>query len=166
AKAAFAAQIDPLVVRLAKEGDRVRRVRLRAEIQKALVKIDPAKFRVAGSGHFESHFGIVGFTMPTPVSDGKHIYVWSGMGVAACFDLDGTRRWITRIEADEINYGSSPALADGVLVVFQNGLYGLDARSGKLLWEQRRVRYNVGAVLGCTLAGRPAVVTQRGDVVR
>ena len=54
--------------------------------------------RIAANGHFEAHFGIVGFTMPTPVSDGKHVYVWSGMGVAACFDLDGKRQWITRVD--------------------------------------------------------------------
>jgi outer membrane protein assembly factor BamB len=166
ARGAFAEQIVPLVAQLAKEGNQVKRTRLQAEIQKALEKIDPAKFKVAGSGHFESHFGIVGFTMPTPVSDGKHVFVWSSLGVAACFDLAGKRRWITRVEADEINYGSSPALADGVLVVFQNGLYGLDARNGKVLWQQRRVRYNVGAVLAGTLAGRAVVVAQRGDAVR
>jgi outer membrane protein assembly factor BamB len=162
---AFAAQVDPLVAKLAKESDPVRRTRLRAEIHKALVKIDEAKFTLKGSGHFESHFGIVGFTMPTPVSDGKHVWVWSGMGVAACFDLAGKRKWITRIEAEELNYGSSPALADGVLVVFQNCLYGLDARTGKRLWEQPKVRYNIGAVQGVVLGGRPVALTQRGDVV-
>jgi outer membrane protein assembly factor BamB len=86
--------------------------------------------------------------------------------VAACFDLAGKRQWITRIDADEINYGSSPALADGVLAVFQNSLYGLDAKTGKGLWEQRKVRQNVGAVLAATLAGRQVFVTQHGDVVR
>ena len=56
--------------------------------------------------------------MPTPLSDGKHVVVWNGMGVAACFDLDGQRKWITRVETDHIVYGSSPALADGVFVPF------------------------------------------------
>jgi outer membrane protein assembly factor BamB len=88
------------------------------------------------------------------------------MGVAACFDLAGKRQWITRVQTDEINYGSSPALADGVLVVFLNALYGLDVRTGKVLWEQRKVRNNMAAVLAATLAGRPVVVTQHGDVVR
>jgi hypothetical protein len=166
ANRAFAERIDPLIDRLRKESDPVMRVRLRAEIQKGLMAIDEARFRIAGSGHFESHFGIVGFTMPTPVSDGKHIFVWSGRGVAACFDLTGKRQWITRVQTDEINYGSSPALAEGVLVVFLNALYGLDARSGKLLWKQPKVRYNIGAVLAASLAGRQVIVTQRGDVVR
>src|SRR5262249_30491058 len=162
----FAARVDPLVAKLAAQRDPVERTRLRGLIQKTLLEIDEAKFKRPCSGHFESHFGIVGFTMPTPVSDGKHVYVWNGMGVAACFDFTGKRLWITRIDTEELNYGSSPALADGVLVVFLNILYGLDARTGKLLWEQRRVRNNIAAVLPARLAGHPVIVTQRGDVVR
>lgn len=165
-KPAYAAKVDPLVARLRKETDRAKRLQLRGEIKKQLLAIDDSRFRLRLSGHFESHFGIVGFTMPTPVSDGKHVWVWSGMGVAACFDLAGKRRWITRIDTPELNYGSSPALADGVLAVFLNRLYGLDAKTGKQLWEQPRVRYNIGAVLGGTLAGNPIFLMQRGDVVR
>jgi hypothetical protein len=44
------------------------------------------RFKPAVNDHFEAHFGIVGFTVPTPVSDGKYVYVWVGMGIAACFD--------------------------------------------------------------------------------
>lgn len=166
AKPAFEKMVDPLIAKLHKEPDRLKRLNLRAEIQKTLLGIDEARFKIAGSGHFEAHFGIVGFTMPTPVSDGKRIFVWSGMGVAACFDLGGKRQWITRLETDEISYGSSPALADGVLVVFLNELFGLDANTGKLMWKQHKIRNNVGAVQGVTLAGQPVIITQRGDIVR
>jgi outer membrane protein assembly factor BamB len=166
AQPAFARVVSPLVGKLRAETDPVKRERLRGQIHKALLGIDPARFKLAVNGHFEAHFGIVGFTMPTPVSDGTHIFVWVSTGVAACFDLDGKRRWIARVPADELSYGASPALADGVLVVFLNGLFGLDTRTGKLLWIQPRVRNNVGAVLGATLAGRPVAVTQRGVVVR
>src|SRR6185437_12981694 len=166
AKPAYAKRVDPLVARLRKETDRVKRIRLRAEIQRSLEGIDAARFKIAADGHFEAHFGIVGFTMPTPVSDGEHIYVWNGMGVAGCFDLRGKRLWITRVPASQLTYGSSPALADGVLVVFLNGLFGLDSKTGKLLWEQRKVRHNVAALLGATVAGQPVVVTQRGILVR
>jgi hypothetical protein len=166
ANPAYAEKVDPLVAKLRAEPDRLKRLALRVAIQKALVGIDPDRFRVRANDHFEAHFGIVGFTMPTPVSDGKRVFVWNGMGVAACFDLDGRRRWITRIPADHLSYGSSPVLADGVLVVFQNALYGLDAGTGRQLWQQRRIRNNVGSLLGATVAGKPLVVTQRGDLVR
>jgi hypothetical protein len=166
AQPAFAKVIDPLVDQLRAEADAVKRTRLRAQIQKALLEIDAARFRIAANGHFEAHFGIVGFTMPTPVSDGRHVFVWVSTGVAACFDLEGHRQWITRVPTDELSYGSSPALADGVLVVFLNALFGLDAKTGKQLWKQPRIRNNLGAVLGATLAGQPVIVTQRGDIVR
>jgi outer membrane protein assembly factor BamB len=130
------------------------------------LNIDGERFKIKADDHFEAHFRIVGFTMPTSVSDGKPVFVWSGHGVAACFDLDGKRQWITRVKTDELSYGSSPALVDGVLVVFLNGLFGLDAKTGKQLWTQPKIRYNIAAVQGATLAGRPGGVTQRGDVVR
>ncbi|MCI0703999.1 MAG: PQQ-binding-like beta-propeller repeat protein [Planctomycetia bacterium] len=162
----FAEKVDPLLAKLKAEPDRARRLKLRAEIRKTLNELNPARFKVPTNDHFEAHFGIVGFTMPTPVSDGKRVYVWCGMGVAACFDLDGKREWITRVKADHLSYGSSPALVDGVLVVFLETLFGLDAKTGKQLWQQKRIRNNVGSLLGATVAGKPLVVTQRGDFVR
>ncbi|HKA06946.1 MAG TPA: PQQ-binding-like beta-propeller repeat protein [Gemmataceae bacterium] len=166
AQPAYAERVDPLIASLRQETDLVKRTRLRAGIHKTLVGIDLARFLIKADGHFEAHFGIVGYTMPTPLSDGKLVYVWSGMGVAACFDLDGRRQWITRVKSDELTYGSSPVLADGVFVVFLNSLYGLDAKTGKLLWQQKKIRYNVAALLGATVAGKPVVITQRGDLVR
>jgi outer membrane protein assembly factor BamB len=166
ANATYAARIDPLVAKLRSESDHAKRIHLRAEIQKALVDIDKGRFAIVADGHFEAHFGIVGFTMPTPVSDGTHIFVWSGMGIAACFNLDGTRQWITRVSTESLTYGSSPALAGGVLVVYLNQLFGLDAKTGKLLWQQKKIRNNVASLLGMTIAGQPVVITQRGDVVR
>jgi outer membrane protein assembly factor BamB len=163
---AYANRVDPLVAKLRQEKNRSKRLELHREIQKALEQIDPARFQIHANDHFEAHFGIVGFTMPTPVSDGTHVFVWSGMGVAASFDLDGERQWITRVVTDHLTYGSSPALADGVLVVFLNGLYGFDARSGKLLWEQPKVKYNVASLLATTFAGQQVIVTQRGDIIR
>jgi outer membrane protein assembly factor BamB len=163
---AFAARIDPLVAKLRAESDPLARVRLRADLQKALNEIDKDRFEIDANDHFEAHFAVVGYTMPTPVSDGKHVYVWSGLGIAACFDLDGNRQWITRVKTDHLTYGSSPALADGMLVVYLNQVYGLDAATGKLVWEQPRIRNNVAALLGATLGGQQVVVTQRGDVIR
>jgi hypothetical protein len=142
------------------------RTELRAKIQKTLIEIDEARFSVPANDHFEAHFGIVGFTMPTPLSDGKHVFVWNGMGVSACFDLDGQRKWITRVDTDHIVYGSSPALADGVFVAFFGKLFGFDAETGKLKWTQRRINKNVAAVLAAKLAGQDVVVTQAGEIIR
>jgi outer membrane protein assembly factor BamB len=158
-------QVAPLIAELKQERDRTRRIELRAKIQEALLAIDKKQFEFLGNDHFSAHFGIVGFTMSTPISDGQHVYIWCGNGVAACYDLDGHRQWITRVSAGELTYASSPALAAGVLVVFLNHLYGLDARTGKLLWEQPKVHKNVASLLPARLSGKEVVVTQQGEVI-
>ncbi|MBM4068195.1 MAG: hypothetical protein FJ271_04540 [Planctomycetes bacterium] len=163
---AYVQRVDPLIARLKAEPDHVKRVRLRAQIQKTLLDIDAKRFHVRANDHFEGHFAIVGFTMPSPVSDGKYVYVWIGTGVAACFDLDGRRQWITRVPADELAYGSSPVLADGVFVTSLAALYGFDAKTGKLLWQQRKVKDNLAALLGATVDGKPVIVCRAGHMVR
>lgn len=166
AKPDYETKVAPLVAALEKENDRSKRLSLRRQINEALVAIDPERFKLKTDGHFESHFGIVGFSMPTPVSDGTHVYVWSGLGVAACYDLDGHRRWITRVPTGTLAYGSSPSLANGVLAVYLGKLYGLDAKTGKLLWTQPRIQKNIAAVLAARLAGKQVFVTQLGEIIR
>lgn len=159
-------RVEPLVAALRLEPDRARRLELRQQIQQALVEIDPQRYEIPANDHFAAHFGIVGFTMPSPVSDGQHVYVWCGMGVAACYDLEGHRKWITHVPTDHLEYGSSPALAGGVLAVFLGKLHGLDAATGKLLWTQPRIHKNIAAVQGATFNGQQVFVTQLGEVVR
>jgi hypothetical protein len=166
ANPAFKDKIDPLTTQLKAEKDFVRRIGLRAKIHKELTAIDAARFGWSADGHFEAHFGIVGFTTPTPVSDGKHVWVWCGNGVAACYDLDGRRRWIRRIEAGQLSYACSPALIDGTLAVFLNKLFGLDAETGEVRWQQPRINRNTGAVVPARLAGVGVFVTQHGHIVR
>lgn len=166
ANPAFKEKIDPLWAALKDEKDFFKRLDLRKRIQKELVAIDAKNFEMKMEGHLESHFGIVGFTTPTPVSDGKHVWVWCGNGIAACYDLEGKRRWITRLETEELGYPCSPALVDGVLAVFLHRLVGLDAATGKILWQQKRINRCLGAVLPAKLGGTPVFVAQGGVVVR
>jgi outer membrane protein assembly factor BamB len=105
-------------------------------------------------------------TTAAPVSDGRHVWAWCANGVAGCYDLDGRRRWVTRVGAGPVSYTSTPALAGGVLAVFFNGLIGLDAATGKVRWQQKRVQHNIGAVVPARLAGTDVFVCQRGAVVR
>lgn len=165
AKPAYAERVDPLVRQLKKETSALERIKLQGKIQTALEEIDPARYKIARDGHFDSHFGIVGYTMPTPISDGKFVYTWCGMGVAACYDLDGNRQWITPVKAGPLTYASCPALADGVLAVYLNLLFGLDAKTGEILWEQPKINKNTAALLSANLAGREVIVTQLGEVV-
>lgn len=166
AKPAFHDKIDPLREARKKESDFMKRLALRTQLQKALTEIDAARFAWKADGHFREHFGIVGFTTPTPVSDGKHVWVWCGNHVAACYDLEGKRKWITRVQAEEISYSSSPALADGTLAVFVDKLIGLDARTGQVRWEQKKIDLNYGAILAARIADVPVFINSIGHVVR
>jgi outer membrane protein assembly factor BamB len=163
---ALETKITPLLLELRKESDFIKRSALRTRIQKTLVEIDAAKFEWKADGHFQSHFGIVGFTTPSPVSDGKHVWVWCGSGVAACYDLAGKRQWITRIPTNEISYPSAPAFADGVFAVFQNNLIGLDAQTGKVRWKQKQINFSNGSILAARIAGVEVFVSSLGNIVR
>ena len=163
---AYAERVDPLVAKLKQTPDADERTKLRAQIQTALEEIDAARFKIPRDGHFDSHFGIVGYTMPTPISDGRFVFAWCGLGVGACYDLEGRRQWITHVKAGPLTYSSCPALADGVLAVFLNRLFGIDAKTGEVLWEQPRVNKNVAALLSARLAGQEVIVTQQGEVLR
>jgi outer membrane protein assembly factor BamB len=159
-------KVEPLLAELRKESDFIKRSALRTRIQKTLVEIDEERFAWKADGHFQAHFGIVGYTTPSPVSDGKHVWAWCGNGVAACYDFAGKRMWITRLPTNELSYSSAPALADGVLAVFQHKLIGLDARTGKVRWEQKKINFSNGSVLSARIAGVEVFVNSLGDIAR
>jgi hypothetical protein len=70
------------------------------------------------------------------------------------------------VPVEHLEYGSSPALADGVLAVFLGKLYGLDAKTGELRWTQPRIHKNIAALLATTFAGQQVFVTQPGEIIR
>jgi len=93
----------------------------------------------------------------TPVTDGKHVWAWSCQGGAACYDLQGKRRWIVQLPHRGTSYGafSSPILLDSdndgaadvliievvpvdvkkALEVRPVVMLALDAKTGKELWR-------------------------------
>jgi outer membrane protein assembly factor BamB len=90
----------------------------------------------------------MGFTMPTPVSDGKNVWYKSALGAIACLDLDGKMIWSKRIRTHGgvvMDVGShfmgcgSPLLIDDRLfytVDGQRDVYAVDKNSGEELWHQ------------------------------
>lgn len=124
---------------------------------------------------------------PTPVTDGKLVWVVSGNGIVACFDLNGNEKWKFDIPKNfgkigiQFGYGSSPLLLDGKLV-FQmlQGLYtdepsyvfALNAVDGKKLWHVERPTdaehetpdaYSTPAVL--TVGGKKQIVVSGGGYI-
>ena len=124
---------------------------LRRKMQDLLKKIDAKRFAWPKPAHTPAH----GFTTPTPCSDGRNVYVLVGNGVAACYDLDGNRKWIVR--EDDIGHAGdfnvqSPALVAGKFILYRGGHFrALDATTGQTLWTSE-----LGAT-GSTLARRQAV---------
>jgi len=144
--------------------DPVQRRTLRKKLQDTLAAADK-KYRMKLDGHLAGHFEIVGFTT-TPCSDGKYVYVWTGAGVAACYDLEGRRRWIRRIPGKKLSYSASPAVIGGKVAVYCRHLYGLDARSGKIVWQQPLVDKTVASLLAARIAGTDVFISQQGEIVR
>lgn len=86
---------------------------------------------------------------PTPCTDGRHVYAFFSSNDLACFDLLGNLVWYrSLIEAhplagNDVGMSSSPIVVDGVVVATVEGQgdsfsIGLDAATGKTLWEVAR----------------------------
>jgi outer membrane protein assembly factor BamB len=90
---------------------------------------------------------------PSPVTDGKRVWVMTGTGVLKGFDFAGTELWARDIQADygrfglNWGYASSPLLHEGALYV--QVLHGMktddpsyvmkiDGSSGKTIWKVER----------------------------
>ncbi len=90
---------------------------------------------------------------PSPVTDGKLVWVVSGNAQVACFDFAGDLKWTFDIQKTfgkmgiQFGYGSSPLLVDGKLIfqmlqgLFTDDpcyLFALDAATGRKLWQVER----------------------------
>lgn len=90
---------------------------------------------------------------PSPVTDGKHVWVISGNGMVACFDFAGTEKWRFDLPAKygvlgaNHGYGSSPVLVDGKLVIQvlhgmktkePSYLLALNPANGEVIWRVER----------------------------
>jgi len=90
---------------------------------------------------------------PSPVTDGKNVWVMTGIGILKCFDLSGTEIWMRDIQKEygrfglNWGYASSPLLFDNSLFVpvlhgmrtdDPSYLLRIDAKTGKTLWRVER----------------------------
>ena len=90
---------------------------------------------------------------PSPVTDGKTVWVLTGTGVLKAFDFKGSELWARDIQKDygafghNHGYGSSPLLLDGALYIpvlhgmktdDPSYILKIDGKSGKTLWRMER----------------------------
>ena len=90
---------------------------------------------------------------PSPVTDGKHVWVVTGTGKVTAFDMNGKQIWKKDLQQEfgtfghNWGYGSSPLLYDGSLIV--EVLHGMrtddpsyivsfKAKTGNVQWRQER----------------------------
>ena len=124
---------------------------------------------------------------PTPVTDGKLVWVTSGNGIVACFDFNGNEKWKFDIPKNygkigvQFGYGSSPVLV-GDKLIFQmlqgmytddpSYLFALRTTDGKPLWRVERPTdavhespdsYSTPAIL--EIGGKKQIVIGGGDYI-
>jgi len=110
-----------------------------------------------------------GDASPTPVSDGKRLWVFFGTGIVACYDLDGKRSWINWYDLPQTtSYGrtASPVLVGERLLVHFGPLVCLEAATGKLLWKNELAKASYGTPASARIGEVDVVITPKGHVVR
>ena len=124
---------------------------------------------------------------PSPVTDGRHVWVMTGTGVLKAFDVDGNEVWTRDIQQDygefglQWGYGSSPLLfEDSLYVQVLHGMttdepsyvLRISKANGRTIWRVERPTrarrespdaYTTPAVL--RHGGMAEIVVSGGDVV-
>jgi len=109
-----------------------------------------------------------GYSTCTPVSDGKNVYVLFSNGMAACYDLDGNRKWLRLIEKPIQGWGhsASPLLVGDKFIVQIKGLVALNSETGEQIWEARQASTRWGTPVVTKIGEVDVIITSNGDVVR
>lgn len=110
-----------------------------------------------------------GYATPTPVTDGKLVYVVFGTGIVACYGLDGNRRWIRHLDLPQITeYGrsASPVLVGRKLLVSLSGLTALDPQTGGTLWDAPEAKSSYGTPAVAKIGDVDVAITPSGACVR
>jgi len=98
------------------------------------------------SEKLEKISGFNSHASPTPVCDGKSVYVYFGSFGLLAYDVNGNELWKKPLPIPEIQYGSaaSPVLANDMVVINcdpkKEGSYilAVDRDTGKTIWRQDR----------------------------
>jgi len=141
------------------------------EIQKLLTETDKEKYKNPGMNWSDG-----GFMASTPAYDGKFVYAWNGWGVAACFDLDGKRKWIRFDKAqwhEHGHYGSPLPVGDLLITHLGQQHLALNKETGAEVWRTNWLQLP-GQSAPCfyaspvitSIGGEKVVVTGEGGLIR
>jgi outer membrane protein assembly factor BamB len=114
-----------------------------------------------------SQNGTAGYSAPTPVTDGKEVFVVYGNGLVACYDLDGNRKWLKLIEHSNLAFAhsASPLLVKGKLLVHFTDLVALDPNTGNEVWRLQ-LPGGHGTPVAARIGDVDVVATPKGALVR
>lgn len=139
---------------------------------------------IAGGNHIERKQNM---SSPSPVTDGRNVWIMTGVGVLKAFDFAGKELWSRDIQTDygkfglNWGYASSPLLhGDALYVQVLHGMrtddpsyvMRIDKMTGKTLWKVERPTdalqespdsYTTPALL--QYGGKTEIVITGGDVV-
>lgn len=121
-----------------------------------------------------------GGSNPSPITDGKHLYVFFRSGDLACLDFAGKVRWQASVNYDMKDglwwdLGSSPILTDKavVLAIMHTGpsyLVAFDKEQGEELWRADReldapqeAAQSYATPLNVTVHGKDAIAVMGAD---
>jgi RNA polymerase sigma-70 factor (ECF subfamily) len=143
-------EVEQLVVELQKVNDEFaaqgwkqelyqKKYDLKTKINELTAKIDK-KYKLPNDQYVESWSG---YTGQTPWSDGQYIYLTCGLGVTACYDLQGNKKWALyeQLPTGEHGHGWSPALFDDKFLVPRYSITGifeimaLKKTTGETVWR-------------------------------
>ncbi len=123
--AAFVAGAMPTGAVVQEEG------KLEADMDKLMVDVDQRYKRPVEQGEPDW------WTIPTPASDGRNVYVFLTRGVSAAYDLKGKRKWIRYERPQHQHHGffGSPVIADNKFVILDGTVTALDIKDGSPKWS-------------------------------
>lgn len=138
---------------------------LKASQQKLTAKIEG--LALAQEWQLPRAHRTAGYTTPTPTTDGKRVWVGFGTGVVACYDLEGKRQWIKRVDQPATNFGStaSPVLVGDKLLIHMKNLTALNAKTGEQRW-QSKAAHSYGTSLPVTVNGESYLLTPGAELYR
>jgi outer membrane protein assembly factor BamB len=124
---------------------------------------------------------------PSPITDGKYVWIMTGNGKLTCFSFDGRKVWQRDIQADYGHFGlnhgyaSTPLMHGGRLYVQvlhgmkttdPSYLFAVDKNTGKTIWKvvrptdaKRESPDNYGTPQLVTVDGKQQLVVSGGDYV-
>jgi outer membrane protein assembly factor BamB len=123
----------------------------------------------AGKCLVDNHYH--GYAVPTPVTDGKHVFALFGSGVVVCLDFDGKIIWREELPRKrDVDGGTCSSLVlydDSVILpgIANPVLRALYKKDGKLKWEQKGREHNRMATPAILkIDGKPQLIHMSGGM--